>query len=65
MFEAVYLDDDFDGDDDVVVGELEDGIGIVEEDVGVDDVVLAHGGITITGGMAGGAWGWAGRLRGG
>jgi len=38
--EGVELLDDFEGDDDLVVGEHEQGIGVVEQDVGVEDKVF-------------------------
>ena len=43
--ELVDLLDDVDGDDDVVVFELEEGPRIVEQDVGVEDVVLSQPGL--------------------
>ena len=42
--ELVDLLDREDGDDDVVVLELEDRVRVVEQDVGVEDVVLLHDG---------------------
>ena len=38
--EAVDFLDDFDGNQDIVVLEVEQGVGVVEEDVGVEDVIL-------------------------
>src|SRR5207253_1587061 len=43
--ELVDLLDDVDGDDDVVVFELEESPRIVEQDVGVEDVVLSQPGL--------------------
>src|SRR5205085_11673966 len=43
--ELVDLLDDVDGDDDVVVFELEQRPRVVEEDVGVEDVVLSQPGL--------------------
>ena len=39
-FEAVNFLDDFYGDQDVVILEIEQRIGVVEQDVGVENVVL-------------------------
>ena len=39
-FEAIDLFNDFNGDEDEVLFEAEDGVGIVEEDVGVENVVF-------------------------
>jgi hypothetical protein len=38
--ELVDLLDDLDGDQDLIVLEVQEGVGVVEEDVGVEDVVL-------------------------
>src|SRR5205814_7552613 len=43
--ELVDLFDNVDGDDDVVVFELEECARVVEQDVGVEDVVLAQPGL--------------------
>src|SRR5207237_9456383 len=43
--ELVDLLDDVDGDDDVVVFELEESARVVEQDVGVEDVVLSQPGL--------------------
>src|SRR5207248_106715 len=43
--ELVDLPEEVDGDDDVVVFELEEGPRIVEQDVGVEDVVLSQPGL--------------------
>ena len=42
--ELIDLLDHVDRDDDVVVLEPEDGVGVVKQDVGVEDVVLLHSG---------------------
>jgi hypothetical protein len=39
-FELVHLLQDFDGDQDVVVLEVEERVRIVEQDVGIQNVVL-------------------------
>ena len=59
--ELVDLLDDLDGDEDVVVLEVEQGVGVVEEDVGVEDVVLGRVGV----GLARAPWGATGKCRGG
>src|SRR5205807_607157 len=41
--ELVDLLDGEDGDDEIVVLELEDGVRVVEQDVRVEDVVFLHG----------------------
>src|SRR5258708_371557 len=41
-FELVDFLDDINGNDDVVVFEFEDGLRVVQKDVGVEDVVLLH-----------------------
>ena len=41
-FELIDLLDHVDGDDQVVVFELEDRLRVVDEDVRVEDVVLLH-----------------------
>jgi len=38
--EAVNLLDDFDGDQDIIVGEVEERVGVVEDNVGVEDVIF-------------------------
>ena len=40
--EAVNFLDDLDGQQDVVVLEVEQGIGVVEQDIGVKNVILLH-----------------------
>ena len=42
VLEMVQLLDDLDGEDDTVVGELVNGVGIVDEDVGVQDEVFSR-----------------------
>ena len=38
--EAVNLLDDLDGDQDIVVGEVEERVGVVENNVGVENVIF-------------------------
>ncbi len=40
--EAVDLLDDLDGQEDVVILELEQGIGVMEQNIGVKNVILLH-----------------------
>ena len=38
--EAVNLLDDFDGDQDIIVREVEEGVGVVKDNIGVEDVIF-------------------------
>ena len=41
-FKAVDFLDDFDGQHDVIIIEIEQRVGVVEQDIGIKDVILFH-----------------------
>jgi len=41
-FETVYFLNDLDGQEDIVFLETEQGVGVVEQDIGIKDVILFH-----------------------